>query len=832
MYGDVTLRQEDVVSTLAQKLWMSDPQYAPFIKKCQALVEVKKGVIFFPIVVNLGVLGTFEAFYLTLSTRYPKHDLCRARTLVMRPKGETGVSLYKEACAKDLSKEGCSSGLEPACECLIKDDCAEGRILLHVYPTQRERGAVSRKYYLDLLYAIATSADRTCGGVPWYKSPHGFSTGIVCSNDQQCKHEDNPLCSTTERGCLCCANLNVTCTSHDDCAKVEFGSLCGCAYDGLANTEDRVADKTNGQCGPWVGVDAFKYADVDKSGTLTNLELNNLIGFCRDSPSTPDCEELFFGATRPLECLQCKGTPCTYQGAGSRSCIHPLAMSNGTVDITVLEPLTSRGSRLIEFYGRLFDVNKALGAMQYLTNKNYNRLSREPLCYPPPLDKLRACTKMPTAFDPTTNDVDTLLVRGNDLGNSGGLERDIKIVERSMAVVSEAVNDRPRISAPMEVMSIEDWPFSFINTKLIGLAGVAFPQPQFYSKFVDAQCFFMQRMDGTLPPVDLDALPSTCGCSRYCDLPVHTQFSQTKCKCFDDDCNYECDTLQNKRLEALMASELKPKRGRIAPGIQISDPDYLDFGFAFLPIQVNISVQNGVVMLNEAFLTQKGVFDVRIKVRSFESFSANTGPDTKGLYHVPAPGNTACALCVEGWVWKEGKTVCCDVSPCRSCPRWGNGDKFVSIEGVLHDVNLALSNLTYVNTPHFNTRFGSLEAILIEVSDKGALGNNFPFDPELRTLWEIAVQVESVNDPPVIGRLEAVIKDTVAVEENSVDLWVFEERALNASEHYVLVDEDQFYTFNHTLLWVSDLDSHEAQLISGKFKSSSIAAQQRSSVYA
>jgi hypothetical protein len=147
-------------------------------------------------------------------------------------------------------------------------------------------------------------------------------------------------------------------------------------------------------------------------------------------------------------------------------------------------------------------------------------------------------------------------------------------------------------------------------------------------------------------------------------------------------------------------------------------------------------------------------------------------------------------------------------------------------------VNLALSNLTYVNTPHFNTRFGSLEAILIEVSDKGALGNNFPFDPELRTLWEIAVQVESVNDPPVIGRLEAVIKDTVAVEENSVDLWVFEERALNASEHYVLVDEDQFYTFNHTLLWVSDLDSHEAQLISGKFKSSSIAAQQRSSVYA
>ena len=135
----------------------------------------------------------------------------------------------------------------------------------------------------------------------------------------------------------------------------------------------------------------------------------------------------------------------------------------------------------------------------------------------------------------------------------------------------------------------------------------------------------------------------------------------------------------------------------------------------------------------------------------------------------------------------------------------------------MEDVNLALSNLTYVNTPNFNTRFGMSEAVLIEVSDKGALGNNFPSDPELRTLWEIEMTVESVNDPPVIGRLEAVIRDSVTVEDNTVDLWVFEESALNASEHYVLVDEDQYYVFNHTLLWVSDLDAHEAQLNHGNF---------------
>ena len=131
----------------------------------------------------------------------------------------------------------------------------------------------------------------------------------------------------------------------------------------------------------------------------------------------------------------------------------------------------------------------------------------------------------------------------------------------------------------------------------------------------------------------------------------------TTCTCFNPDCTYKCNNLQRQRLEALMADELQPSRGRVGPGIEVSDPDYLDFGFEFLPIQVNISVRNGRVMLNEVFLSQKGVFDVRIKVRQFDGFSETMGPETKGLYHIPAPGNTACALCEEDWVWKDGKVV-------------------------------------------------------------------------------------------------------------------------------------------------------------------------------
>jgi len=36
--------------------------------------------------------------------------------------------------------------------------------------------------------------------------------------------------------------------------------------------------------------------------------------------------------------------------------------------------------------------------------------------------------------------------------------------------MNEVDNDRPSIMAPMEAVVIEDWPFSFLNTDLLGLA--------------------------------------------------------------------------------------------------------------------------------------------------------------------------------------------------------------------------------------------------------------------------------------------------------------------------------------------------------------------------
>jgi hypothetical protein len=261
-------------------------------------------------------------------------------------------------------------------------------------------------------------------------------------------------------------------------------------WDGLSNSDERRKATTNGLCGPWIPGKNMKVYDEDNNKKISLAELAILTGDVCQGSTSPDCE-MYKVSNKPLACITCVGLPCTYQGQGSRQCLHPLSISNGTTDVNVLENLAIRGSRGAEFYGRTFSVNKALGALQYLTDLNYNRLSRNPLCFPPPREKTSACLALATglagSFDPTTDDLDQLIVDANDLGNSGGLDRDVKFTRSVLDILSEAVNDRPRIKSPLDANVIEDWPFSFINQDLIGTAGLALPAPKFYAQFLDDQ---------------------------------------------------------------------------------------------------------------------------------------------------------------------------------------------------------------------------------------------------------------------------------------------------------------------------------------------------------
>ena len=151
---------------------------------------------------------------------------------------------------------------------------------------------------------------------------------------------------------------------------------------------------------------------------------------------------------------------------------------------------------------------------------------------------------------------------------------------------------------------------------------------------------------------------------------------------------------------------------------------------------------------------------------------------------------------------------------------WGVGNRFISITGNLDDLNLALSNLTYINDKDFNTRYFQTEAILLQLNDNGAIGDSLASSPKLGTLAEIAVFIESVNDGPQILRQVPVLSQSITLGdgETVVDLYNWENADLNASINYIDVDEDTIFVFNQSHLWIDDVDSREAEIISQQVK--------------
>jgi hypothetical protein len=271
----------------------------------------------------------------------------------------------------------------------------------------------------------------------------------------------------------------------------------------------------------------------------------------------------------------------------------------------------------------------------------------------------------------------------------------------------------------------------------------------------------------------------------------------------------------------------------IGGGISISDPDYLDYGFLDMAFEVNISCLHGKIMLNEAFLQQRDLLSTRIKVLSYDGYgtesnkASTTGENIGvGLYY-RAEGKTAanCDFCAPGWIWKDGTVQCCENSvasdlnsgiSCRTCPKWGVGNRFVSLSGTMADLNFALSNVTYIGNKNFNTMYGISESITIVVNDNGAVGDIIsPLKNELK----IEVIVESVNDAPAVGHLVPVLGDQAIDLEtlSTINLYKFEMQDINQSVHYVEVDEDTLFVFNHTWLWIDDVDAQEAFLIESLF---------------
>ena len=292
--------------------------------------------------------------------------------------------------------------------------------------------------------------------------------------------------------------------------------------------------------------------------------------------------------------------------------------------------------------------------------------------------------------------------------------------------------------------------------------------------------------------------------------------------------------------------------------IKVYDPDYEDYGFKLRIFTVNLTCSHGRLYLNESFLKSgtgsERVSQNRITYKMWDQ-------EQRGLHYATLQGpepkfGNLCqrqTQCSDSDAWKsddfpygffeselhglfyspqtEGGTV----EGCGICPE-DTGNKFLSIEGVYDDINQALSEVTYLPDPHFNTRVaGRKEMITFQVNDNGALGNDAGAQALTHEL-KIEVLVESVNDRPIIGRKVKATRTKIKYDGGlSLPEDIEDDAILNMNKtldaecmlhppsgeqywevcgpgkrRYIDVDEDGEFFITPDVLWIEDVDSEES----------------------
>ena len=195
--------------------------------------------------------------------------------------------------------------------------------------------------------------------------------------------------------------------------------------------------------------------------------------------------------------------------------------------------------------------------------------------------------------------------------------------------------------------------------------------------------------------------------------------------------------------------------------IQVADPDSQDFGYSSRLLTANLSAIHGRLYLNEDVLQDP--------ISKIELLAYQTSQqEYRGLYYDPPKYGNKCQF--QGQCSDDSKdtkygfyatawygvvysplTAGSDAPTqgCGICPE-DTGNKFISIRGNIEALNNALSTVTYLPDPNFNTRYGIAEQITFSINDNGALGEKGA--PSLSDSTVINVVVESVNDKPIIGR--------------------------------------------------------------------------------
>ena len=178
------------------------------------------------------------------------------------------------------------------------------------------------------------------------------------------------------------------------------------------------------------------------------------------------------------------------------------------------------------------------------------------------------------------------------------------------------------------------------------------------------------------------------------------------------------------------------------------------------------------------------------------------------------------------------------------------GNREIVLEGSLRDIQQAISNVTYLPDPQFNTRVpGAADEIFMQVNDLGAIGDSIKGasgeliqPPPLIGQKVIKVNIESVNDAPKIGRRVVPtcdaqhngrkmqcplgVNDPLARHLMRTESWTqvknwpdtnvvieYLMTSFNSSLDFIDVDEDSIFAVTPDVLWVVDVDSSEAKII-------------------
>jgi len=375
-----------------------------------------------------------------------------------------------ETFSASLSKvwwSPCEKGQEDKCICVIEDECStEGQYRLHLNYTK----PAFRDYIPELVNAL-NQLNKTCGGLP-FRDSRFFTSPLAkrCEDESHCSENVLRRCIPGQT-CKCCGNLTVTCSEDDDC--LSFGNpfekrqLCGCTsgYETMDGTN--IWEKQDTMC--CANLDKRCKSDSDCQADLEGSKCGCAKYYPMCGPYTRDGLVQSMNE-QPMHSGY--GQPCTYRfprdGGMGLKCDNNMFAYEGTKDARILTQLMffqigfdegsmdGQGSTRIEIYGEKTYSILALRGLRYLTyNPNYPFYNR--------LYRLPEEERDPTTFKIDANDFDVLHVTADDMGNSGGGYRDVKVVQKTVPILSLAVNNPPKLSGPRMVTVIEDVPYHIIN---------------------------------------------------------------------------------------------------------------------------------------------------------------------------------------------------------------------------------------------------------------------------------------------------------------------------------------------------------------------------------